>query len=161
MCVCAVDTELLGHWWYEGVEWLGAVLDESTRQGLALTTLDDAIERHEPVPAPGELGVSSWGEGCDLRTWSGPAVADMAWQARQAELRVVAARERVTDRALRELLALQSSDWAFLMTQALAGEYPRERAAAHLDALERALAGDPTLAPELRALAPDLSGWEG
>ncbi len=161
VCVCALDTELLGHWWYEGVRWLEAVLDEAARQGLALTTLDDALERHEPVPAPPELGVSSWGEGCDLRTWSGPAVADMAWHARQAELRVIAARERVSDRALRELLAVQSSDWAFLMSRALAGEYPRERAAAHLTVLEQALAGDPTLAPELRALAPALSGWEG
>ena len=161
VCVCALDTELLGHWWYEGVHWLDALLDEAARQGLRLTTLDDALERHEPVPAPPELGVSSWGEGCDLRTWSGPAVADMAWQARRAELRVVAARERVSERALRELLALQSSDWAFLMTRALSGDYPRERAAAHLKALERALAGDPALAPELRALAPALSGWEG
>ena len=73
----------------------------------------------------------------------------------------MAARERVSERALRELLALQSSDWAFLMTRALSGDYPRERAAAHLKALERALAGDPALAPELRALAPALSGWEG
>jgi 1,4-alpha-glucan branching enzyme len=161
VCVCALDTELLGHWWYEGVRWLDAVLDECARQGLALTTLDDALERHEPVPAPPELGASSWGEGCDLRTWSGPGVADMAWQARRAELCVIAARERVTDRALRELLALQSSDWAFLMTRALAGEYPRERVAAHHAALDRALTGDPALAPELRALAPDLSGWEG
>ena len=48
VCVCALDTELLGHWWYEGVAWLAAVLDECSRQGLALTTLDDALERHEP-----------------------------------------------------------------------------------------------------------------
>ncbi len=161
VCVCALDTELLGHWWYEGVAWLAAVLDESARQGLRLTTLDDALDRHEPVPAAEELGVSSWGEGCDLRTWSAPAVADMAWQVRTAELAVAAAHGRVTDRALRELLALQSSDWTFLMTRQLAGEYPRERAAAHLEALERALAGDSGLEPELRGLAPDLFGWEG
>ena len=43
VCVFAVDTELLGHWWYEGVQWLEAVLDEADRQGLALTTLDDAL----------------------------------------------------------------------------------------------------------------------
>ena len=32
---CALDTELLGHWWYEGPVWLAAVLDEAPRQGLA------------------------------------------------------------------------------------------------------------------------------
>ena len=37
VCVCALDTELLGHWWYEGVQWLGAVIEEAGRQGLALT----------------------------------------------------------------------------------------------------------------------------
>ena len=30
---CALDTELLGHWWYEGPEWLAAVLGEAGRRG--------------------------------------------------------------------------------------------------------------------------------
>ena len=50
LCVCAMDTEFLGHWWHEGVIWLDAVLDEATRQGLALTGLDDALRRHDPGP---------------------------------------------------------------------------------------------------------------
>jgi 1,4-alpha-glucan branching enzyme len=162
VCVCAVDTELLGHWWYEGVAWLRAVLDEAARQELKLTTLDDALDRHEPVPAPAHaLGISSWGRGEDLRTWSGPAVADLAWQLRSAELRTFAAGGRPSDRALRELLALQSSDWAFLATMGTAGEYPRERAAGHAEALVAALSVDAPLEPGLRNLAPDLRGWLG
>jgi 1,4-alpha-glucan branching enzyme len=160
VCVCALDTELLGHWWYEGTRWLSAVIDESARQGLALTTLDAALSRNEPRAAQAELGVTSWGEGRDLRTWSAPAVADLAWRARSAELALVAA-DSPGERALRELLALQSSDWAFLASRDLAGPYPRERAAAHLGALERALAGDPGLEPALRNLAPELVGWAG
>ena len=159
VAVFAVDTELLGHWWYEGVAWLGAVLDEAARQGLELTTLDDALERHEPVPAPAELGVSSWGDGGDLRTWSAPAVANLAWLARTSELRALALGARPRDRALRELLALQSSDWAFLMTRELAGEYPLERARGHAEAFTRAL-DDPTDAA-LRNLAPVVAGWAG
>jgi 1,4-alpha-glucan branching enzyme len=161
VCVCALDTELLGHWWYEGVGWLEAVVDEASRQGLALTTLDDALERHEPVAAPPDLGVSSWGEGGDLRSWSAPAVADLAWQARTAELLTLAGRRRPSDRALRELLALQASDWAFQITHALAGDYPRQRAQAHAEALRTALQRDDALDPELRNLAPDLAGWLG
>jgi 1,4-alpha-glucan branching enzyme len=159
VCVCALDTELLGHWWYEGVHWLGAVLDESARQGLRLTALDDALERHEPAPAPGPLPVSSWGAGGDLRTWSGPPVADLAWQARTAELKLLAGTGSPSSRAIRELLALQSSDWAFLAYRDLAGDYPRERARQHTRALERALAGDPELEPRLRNLAPELGGF--
>jgi 1,4-alpha-glucan branching enzyme len=160
VCVCALDTELLGHWWYEGVHWLAAVLEESARQGLTLTRLDDALERHEPVPAPAGLaGPSSWGAGGDLRTWSGPAVAPLAWLARSAELQLLSAGEKPPERALRELLALQASDWAFLVSTGLAGDYPAERARGHFAGLMSALdrAGDPAL----RNLAPDLTGWEG
>src|SRR5438552_1654711 len=28
LAVCALDTELLGHWWYEGIAWLEAVVEE-------------------------------------------------------------------------------------------------------------------------------------
>jgi 1,4-alpha-glucan branching enzyme len=162
VCVCALDTELLGHWWYEGVRWLEGVIEECARQELKLTTLDDALAREEPepLPAPAELGVSSWGEGDDLRTWSGPAVADLAWQARTAELALLAAHQRTGERSLRELLALQSSDWAFMVSRGLAGDYPRERAGGHAAALEQALVSGAGMPATLRNLAPELSGWE-
>jgi len=160
VCVCGLDTELLGHWWYEGVEWLRAVIDEAGRQGLALTTLDHALERHPAVPAPAPGAVTSWGEGGDLRTWSGPQVADLAWTARAAELALLAAPAPPSHRALRELLALQASDWAFLDSRRLAGDYPRQRAAGHHHALRRALTGEAGASdPGLRGLAPDLTGW--
>jgi len=152
--VCALDTELLGHWWYEGVHWLAAVLDESVRQGLTLTTLDEALEHNEPTPAPVGLPASTWGDGRDLRTWSGPAVADIAFRARTAELKLLAGRHAPSPRALRELLALQSSDWAFLAYRQTAGDYPRQRFDAHADGLDRALVGEGQ--DELRHLAPYL-----
>ncbi|HEY2005211.1 MAG TPA: 1,4-alpha-glucan branching protein domain-containing protein [Solirubrobacteraceae bacterium] len=159
VCVCALDTELLGHWWYEGVDWLSAVLDESTRQGLELTTLDDALAEAEPSAAPSQLPITSWGEGGDLRTWSSPRVSEMAFDARTAELRLASSSGpgAVSKRAARELLALQSSDWAFLAYRGTAGDYPRERFFGHLGAFGRALSGEPGMSPELRGLAPDLA----
>jgi 1,4-alpha-glucan branching enzyme len=159
VCVCALDTELLGHWWYEGVTWLGAVVDEAARQRLELTTLDDALDRHQPGPLPPGFTGSSWGTGGDLRTWSGPQVGELAWLARTAELRALAGGGRPGERALRELLALQSSDWAFLTSRGLAGDYPRERARGHADAFARALEHPRTADPALRNLAPQLAGW--
>ncbi|MDO8213055.1 1,4-alpha-glucan branching protein domain-containing protein [Conexibacter sp. CPCC 206217] len=203
LAVCAIDTELLGHWWYEGIDWLAAVLDEADRQGLRITHLDDALERHAPVPvaargtappparedrrspaaqrqqigaprsdrAGSELPTTTWGTPRDLSTWDAPHVADLAWQARALELRTLAGRgggdrdgsERSgravgvpSSRALRELLALQASDWAFQVTRDSAGPYPRERAAAHAAALEEALDGIDPDAP-VRGLAPHLS----
>ena len=139
LAVCAIDTELLGHWWFEGPAWLAAVVREAAAQGLTLTALDDALERHEPAE-PRALPVTTWGTPRDLSTWSGPAVADLAFAARDAELAALAVPgEALGDAAARELLAIQSSDWAFVVSKDLAPPYGRERAAAHRTALDRAL----------------------
>jgi 1,4-alpha-glucan branching enzyme len=153
LSVCALDTELLGHWWYEGVDWLAAVVAEAARQGLALVHLDEALTTCEPAD-PIDPGTTSWGTPRDLSTWDAPSVADLAFRTRAAELAVVAAGDAAGPRAIRELLALQSSDWAFMVTRALAGEYPVERALAHHAALTAALADPSSSEPELRALAP-------
>jgi 1,4-alpha-glucan branching enzyme len=165
LAVCALDTELLGHWWYEGVHWLEAVLEECARQELELVRLDDeALARFEPAPVadpparsvagdrPSERPAartrwqaSSWGQDGDLSTWSGPAVAELAFAARAAELEVLHAAGAATagSAAVRELLALQASDWPFMISRGLAVPYARERFAGHRAALARALADGP------------------
>jgi 1,4-alpha-glucan branching enzyme len=147
--VVAFDTEFLGHFWPEGVDWLRAVLEACERRGLELVPPgEDAIEDAPAAPPP-----TSWGEGRDLRTWSAPAAGGLVWSQRDAELRAFTGRGRPSDRALRELLALQSSDWAFLAAAGTAGDYPRERAAGHRAAFDAALA-DPGMEASLRHLAP-------
>jgi 1,4-alpha-glucan branching enzyme len=167
LVVCALDTELLGHWWYEGIEWLRAVIEECARQGLELVRLDDALERVEAAPAravvtSGEEVVSqpcTWGAGGDLSTWSAPAVADMAFAARAAELEVLAAGGRVGSAAIRELLALQASDWPFMVSRDISVPYARERFEGHRAALERALgAGEHADTSALRNLAVHADG---
>jgi 1,4-alpha-glucan branching enzyme len=176
LIVCALDTELLGHWWYEGLAFLEAVLDEAPGAGLRLATLPSALERHPAAAHP--LVESSWGMGKDLRTWDSSSVAEVVWPAREAELRLVAAlaangagggHRPAAERAARELLALQSSDWAFMETRALAADYPERRVRNHAAAFEdalaaldgavkdfRAMSSDSTIEPTLRGLAPDI-----
>jgi 1,4-alpha-glucan branching enzyme len=164
LVVCALDTELLGHWWYEGPVWLDAVIDEAGRQGLALTTLPEALERHPPRHA--DVAESSWGTDKDLHTWDSPAVADVVWAARESELQLLAelgtgppaGRGPAARRAARELLALQSSDWAFMRSRGLAGEYPSERVRNHALAFREALAALRRSVTDSRAMnggAPD------
>jgi 1,4-alpha-glucan branching enzyme len=157
LVVCALDTELLGHWWYEGIEWLRAVVDECSAQGLPLVRLDEAEALRDPAPIKdADWEPSTWGEAGDLSTWSGPAVADIAFATRGAELRTLAAGHEAGPAALRELLALQSSDWAFMVSRELAAPYARERFAGHRRAHERALADGPRAdAAALRNLATD------
>jgi 1,4-alpha-glucan branching enzyme len=162
---CALDTELLGHWWYEGPAWLAGVLEEAPRAGLELVTVSEGLERVEPQRAA--LAASTWGSGKDLSTWDSPRVGDLAVAARRAELRTVAAAaghsepRQALERAARELLALQASDWAFMVTRELAGDYGRERVELHGRELEAALAAltgsGPAPEPALRGLAPDLN----
>ncbi len=154
LCVLALDTELLGHWWVEGVDWLAGVLDAAAGAAFDVRPLDAALEDADPAPAP-DLPVTTWGTPRTLATWSAPGAQGLAWRQRAAELRVVAA-AGASDRALRELLALQSSDWAFLASNGTAGPYPLERADGHELALAGALA-DPSIEPRLRNLAPHLA----
>jgi 1,4-alpha-glucan branching enzyme len=145
LVVCALDTELLGHWWYEGIEWLRAVVHECSRQGLELVRLDDALERCRATPAPigrepEDWRASTWGENGDLSTWSGPRAAEMAFAVRAAELGVLESGARAGEAAVRELLALQASDWPFMVSREIAAPYARERFAGHREALAQALA---------------------
>jgi 1,4-alpha-glucan branching enzyme len=156
LLVCALDTELLGHWWYEGVHWLRAVVEECAKQGLALVRLDEAAALRDPAFID-DAGwrESTWGKDGDLSTWSGPAVADIASATRAAELRTLAAGRDAGDGALRELLALQASDWAFMVSRELAVPYARERFDGHHRRLERWLANGPDAdTGALRNLAP-------
>ncbi len=104
----------------------------------------EGVERVEPVERP--LAASTLGRRRrTCRTWDSPAVAELAFAARSAELRTVAAAARLARdrtalaRAARELLALQASDWAFQITRDLAGRLP-------------ARSGSPATRPPTRAL---------
>jgi 1,4-alpha-glucan branching enzyme len=161
---CALDTELLGHWWYEGQAWLRAVLEEAKAQGVRLVTVSEGIELVEPRAR--DLSASTWGRGKDFTTWDAPPVAELAFAARSAELRTVAAvaghgsLHPALERAARELLAMQASDWSFMVTRDLAADYPVERMRLHGAALDAALAALTDSAappdPQLHGLAPHL-----
>jgi 1,4-alpha-glucan branching enzyme len=161
LCVFAVDTELLGHWWAEGPIWLREVIEGAELDGVRLLTLPQALREHEPEERP--ASEASWGEGKSLETWDSPSVSDLVWAARRCELRLlrVLARRAVevpaAIRAARELLALQSSDWAFMDHRGQAGDYPYARATAHAEALLKAIDSAKAVDPRVRNLAPDLS----
>jgi 1,4-alpha-glucan branching enzyme len=160
LLVFAIDTELIGHWWSEGPVWLAEVLRCAGDHGVRLLTLPQALSEHDPEPRA--LRTSSWGEGKDLRTWDSPAVADLSRAARRSELRLLRALGEGLNggraqRAARELMALQSSDWAFLDARRQAGDYPFQRATGHARAMLEAIDSPRPPDPRMRALAPDLS----
>ena len=156
----AIDTELLGHWWSEGPAWLEAVLNLAPDRGIRPVTLAEAAACHEGEDR--RLRSSSWGEGKDLRTWDSSRVADLTWGARRLELRLLSALgtgrldRSASERAARELLALQASDWAFLDAKRQAGDYAYGRAIGHAEALLESIDSGAPTDPRMRNLAPDL-----
>jgi 1,4-alpha-glucan branching enzyme len=160
LLVFAIDTELLGHWWSEGVLWLREVLAGAAAAGVRLLTVPEALAEHEASPRP--LAASTWGEEKDLSTWDSPPVADLAWGSRRLELRLLRSlsqglRGPAAQRAARELLAAQASDWAFLDKRSQAGDYAYQRATGHAEAMLKAIDSRLDVDPCMRSLAPDLS----
>jgi 1,4-alpha-glucan branching enzyme len=140
-CVFAADTELFGHWWYEGPWWLESMLEKASGYGIELVTLGEVAAAAEP--ADREVARSSWGRNKNLETWDSPKVADIAWNQRRAELDLeqVLARgaEGSAAAAEQQLLALQASDWAFMEFGGRTGDYGARRFAGHLGEFESAL----------------------
>ncbi|RRQ25157.1 glycoside hydrolase family 57 protein [Rhodococcus sp. Eu-32] len=148
LVVAAFDTELFGHWWFEGPVWLERVLRALPEAGIDVGTLDDARTRGY-VGTPVDLQKSSWGSGKDWRVWAGDAVADLVTL--NAEVSALALdtidknasresdgpvlRNRVDDQILRETLLALASDWAFMVSKDSAAGYARDRAHIHAHAL--------------------------
>jgi len=150
LVVAAYDTELFGHWWYEGPHWLEAVLRALPEAGVRVTTLRGAVEAGH-VGGPVEPLPGSWGTGKDWRVWAGGQVADLVERSRRVQARALGcvdrvraarggpgpARDPVLDQLARETLLTTASDWAFMVTTDSAAQYARGRAAGHAERAER------------------------
>lgn len=143
----AYDTELFGHWWFEGVEWLKQVLRNLARsETVELTTASGIIEQHPPDTVL-SLPESSWGAGGGHFTWANvdtnwmwpPIHAAEARMEGLADLFAAASdtRKRVIRQAARELLLLEGSDWPFLVTTGQAKEYASQRFTDHVERFNR------------------------
>ena len=161
------DTELFGHWWFEGVDWIREVLRAlSQSEVVELTTASDYLDAHPPSDVLA-LPESSWGMGGGHWTWDNGDTRWMWQPIHAAERRMEALVQRfpaaegdllaTLSQAARELLLLQSSDWPFLVTTGQAREYAIQRFSEHVERFER-LAGlaEAGQVAEGAALAADL-----
>ena len=166
LVVAAFDTELFGHWWYEGPEFLDAVLRLLPQAGVRLSTLRGAAEAGL-VAERVQLPASSWGAGKDWRVWDSDPVAELNDEIAHMQKRLFsvldsrpdgAGRDPAADQLVREAFLLSSSDWAFMVSRDSAADYARQRARLHADrfsaladAIESGTGAD-LLAAQLRAV---------
>jgi 1,4-alpha-glucan branching enzyme len=163
----AYDTELFGHWWFEGIDWIREVLRLlAASEVVDLTTASGFVEAHPPQHAL-DLPETSWGQGGGHFTWLN---VDTEWIwpiihrcERRMEGLVGMHRNPsgvtydVIRQAARELLLLQSSDWPFLISTGQAREYAIMRFQQHVERFEQlADTLDHPVGPNARALAADL-----
>jgi 1,4-alpha-glucan branching enzyme len=152
------DTELFGHWWYEGVQWLGKVLRFlALDKDIDLTTAATFLQQHPPQETL-HLPESSWGANGTHFTWDNGETHWMWEVIHAAESRMESLVLRFPDatsdiavvlnQIARELLLLQSSDWPFLVTTGQAREYAIQRFSQHVERFN-------TLAASVEAGTPD------
>lgn len=140
--VSAYDTELFGHWWFEGVDWLKEVLRLLARsEEVGLTTAYNYIVAYPPQEVL-SIPESSWGLGGGHWTWMNPETEWMWPLIHAAERKMEQMVAKYPDvkgdllvfleQAARELVLLQSSDWPFLISTGQAKEYATGRFHQHV-----------------------------
>ncbi|MHA1681405.1 MAG: 1,4-alpha-glucan branching protein domain-containing protein [Promethearchaeota archaeon] len=144
--VSMYDTELFGHWWFEGPQWIKNVLKwMEDDPEIELTTAGKFIN-HNPPEVVINLPEGSWGQGGwhfvwlnEWTTWTWEKIYEC--ESKMERLAGSLDKNKLTDDNLRrmvnqlgrELLLLQSSDWQFLITTWSARDYAESRVAEHYE----------------------------
>ena len=164
------DTELFGHWWFEGVDFLGEVyrrlpFREEIVPVTASEHLDSFPARHSIRPLQG-----SWGADGDFSMWFNDATKwtwERLWRLEESFWEVA---PTVPDsgeartflaHAARQLLLAQSSDWQFMISTGAVPDYAEKRFNLHCNEAETLIEamGPAASAQRLaaaRKLIPDL-----
>ena len=143
--VAPFDTELFGHWWFEGADFLAATYRALRGRGVRAVTASQHLEAHPPRAAL-QLAEGSWGANGDHSMWRNDRTAwtwkrlrgleSAFWKVAPAALKAPAARP-VLAQAARELLLAQSSDWQFIISTGAVVDYAERRFTLHCDDAER------------------------
>lgn len=136
------DAELFGHWWYEGLDWLDAVVRRvAESDDLSLVTPTEYLKEH-PEHQVGSPSFSSWGSKGYSEVWldgSNDWIYPHVHKAieRMGELverfpDETGLKRRALNQAAREVLLSQSSDWPFIMRAGTAAPYAVRRVKDHV-----------------------------
>lgn len=139
--VAMYDTELFGHWWWEGPEFLYEFGVAMARDQDVQSVIGSDVCASSPARNVITLPEGSWGEGGYHSVWLNP---DNLWTweklypcerklAELAAMDLVPAAEEVAVQAARELLLAEASDWQFLISTFSARDYSEARFQDHID----------------------------
>lgn len=138
--LCApFDTELFGHWWFEGPEFIRMVLKGlNNSPWVNSATLSEQYDRVKPKEVM-RFPEGSWGENNNHDVWMN-SDTEWTWECiYNNEYRfsrilnkypidsMNKVMTRIMKQAMRELLLLQASDWQFLIHTWSARDYAEQR----------------------------------
>ncbi len=150
LIMVSFDTELYGHWWFEGVEFIKQVIRKLNNfiPDIERCTAGEYLQKHPPVDTI-QIPESSWGQGGHFYVWLNHLTEWMWPIINGCEKRIIdivskyekIPEDKLLHRALnqlaRENLLLQSSDWPFLITTWQAKDYATERFEEHVARFEK------------------------
>jgi 1,4-alpha-glucan branching enzyme len=146
--VSLYDSELFGHWWYEGPDFLYNVLKLMDRSKTVRTiTAPEYLEKY-PENQVATPPMSSWGyKGYnefwlnETNDWIYTHLNNMAENMKKLAFKCRDVRsplkKRVLNQASRELLLAQSSDWAFIIKTNTMSQYAERRTREHISRFNR------------------------
>lgn len=171
--VAPFDTELFGHWWFEGVDFLAELYRNLATDSTVHASTAGAFLAEAPPATMIRMGSGSWGANGDFSKWLNPEtewtwrrlwpLEDRFWDLVPSAINRSDALP-ILEQAARELLLLQSSDWQFIISTGAAGDYATERFNGHAEALEGLLTALEHAGPDLshaRAQAASLERIDG
>ena len=161
------DTELFGHWWFEGVDFLGEMyrsLPEVTDviPVTASQHLESFPSRNVIRPLEG-----SWGAEGDFSMWLNEETQwtwERLWPLEDAfwtladQAVAIPEKAGILAQAAKQLLLAQSSDWQFMISTGAVPDYAERRFNLHCQDLERLLVAlNPDATPEAILKAEELA----
>jgi 1,4-alpha-glucan branching enzyme len=146
--IAPFDTELFGHWWFEGMDFLKFLYEDMSADAAARPVSAGDALRDAPPEVSLRMSAGSWGKDGDFSMWLNPetewtwhrlwTLEARFWNAVPGAIQRWDARH-VLEQAGRELLLAQSSDWQFIISTGAAGDYATQRFTEHCEALEALL----------------------
>jgi 1,4-alpha-glucan branching enzyme len=148
VCVAPFDAELFGHWWFEGPQFLRDVIFTLSRDTqVKLLTSAEALAQYPPDKVV-RLPEGSWGEKGNHSVWINDRnrwIWEMEYRAEGRMLQLLHELpwrqnepvKEILQRAGRELLLLQASDWPFVIHSQGAVDYGIQRFSGHYTRFDR------------------------
>jgi 1,4-alpha-glucan branching enzyme len=162
------DTELFGHWWHEGVDFLAQVY-RSLHANPTIIPRTARDHLAHTVPGRGiHLATGSWGANGDFSMWLNPGTAwtwprlwaiEASFWDRAGDALLSAAHHAVLAQAAREMLLAMGSDWQFIISTGAVPDYAVKRFTEHCadaEFLISALAPESPHLPGAQARAEEL-----